>query len=65
MLIFLHIPSRWVKIGMRAHTKSASWVSLKWVKSSVVRALVCQPRGPGSNPCGIVQSQLVQGGKPI
>ena len=33
--------------------------------SLVVRALVCQPRGPGLNPGGIVQSQLVQGEKPI
>ena len=33
--------------------------------SSVVRALVCQPSGSGSNPDGIVQSQLVQGEKPI
>ena len=33
--------------------------------SSVVRALVCKPSGPGLNPCGIVQSPLVQGKKPI
>ena len=28
--------------------------------SSVVRALVCQPNGQGSNPGGLVQSQLLQ-----
>ena len=33
--------------------------------SSVVIALVCQPSGPGSNPGGLAQSQLVQGEKPI
>ena len=32
--------------------------------SWVVRALVGQPRGPGSNPGGFVQSQLVQGENP-
>ena len=26
---------------------------------------MCQPSGPGSNPGGIVQSQLVQGENPI
>ena len=28
--------------------------------SSVVRALVCQPRSPDLNPGGVVQSQLLQ-----
>ena len=30
--------------------------------SSVVRALVCQPSGPGSNPGSLVQSQILQEG---
>ena len=44
--------------------KGADLLSLL-VCSSVVRELVCQPSGLGSNPGGIVQSQLVQGEKPI
>ena len=52
--------------AVEGHTREGTINIFNLFLSSVSgRALVCQPRGPGSNPGGIVQSQLVQGEKPI